>query len=195
MLANSPIRLAVLNSCLGARISAVDPFAGAAASLVHQGIPAVVAMQFEISDHAAIAFSRTPSEAIAYGWPVDTAVSEARRAILATQQIRVGHPNTISSRPRRTPPRRRTAGQSTGATAACRDRRLGHRLNGRSDMGGNPSRFDTGIPVGVRRDGTAVARSPNRAEPVPPGTGPPRYTVVASARTGNAPLNQAPLPP
>lgn len=86
MLANSPIQLAVLNSCLGARISAVDPYAGTAASLVHQGIPAVVAMQFEISDHAAIAFSRTLYEAIAYGWPIDMAVGEARRAILATSK-------------------------------------------------------------------------------------------------------------
>ncbi len=86
MLEGSPVRMAVLNSCEGARISAVDPYAGTAVSLVQQGIPAVVAMQFEITDTAAIAFSRTMYEAIAYGWPLDMAVSEARRAILAVSR-------------------------------------------------------------------------------------------------------------
>src|SRR3954463_10066004 len=42
------LRLAVLNSCEGARNSRTDPFAGTATTLVRQGsVPAVVAMQFE----------------------------------------------------------------------------------------------------------------------------------------------------
>ena len=95
MLANSPVRLAVLTLPRRAHRRR-RPYAGAA-SLVHQGIPAVVAMQFEISDDAAIAFSRTLHEAIAYGWPVDTAVAEARRAILAVPS-RVGHPGAVPAR-------------------------------------------------------------------------------------------------
>lgn len=83
-LSNSPIQLAVLNACDGARISEVDPYAGTALSLVEQGIPAVVAMQFEITDQASIAFSSTLYESITSGAPVDLAVTLARQAILAT---------------------------------------------------------------------------------------------------------------
>src|SRR5438094_3079085 len=49
-----PTRLAVLNACEGARSDASDPFAGVAQSLIQQGLPAVVAMQYEITDDAAI---------------------------------------------------------------------------------------------------------------------------------------------
>lgn len=75
------IRLAVLNSCEGARASAHDPFSGSAQSLVAGGIPAVVAMQFEITDEAAIVFSHELYAAVADGYPIDAAVAESRRAI------------------------------------------------------------------------------------------------------------------
>ena len=76
-----PLQLAVLNACEGARTSGVDPFSGTAQSLVRQGIPAVVAMQFEITDDAAIAFAQEFYAAVADGLPVDAAIGEARRAI------------------------------------------------------------------------------------------------------------------
>ena len=44
------LRLVVLNSCEGARTTLTDPYAGVATTLVQLGVPAVVAMQFEISD-------------------------------------------------------------------------------------------------------------------------------------------------
>ena len=75
------LRLAVLNSCEGARNSRLDPFAGVAATLVRQGLPAVVAMQFEISDEAAITFSGELYAALSDGFPVDAALAEARKAI------------------------------------------------------------------------------------------------------------------
>ena len=78
-----PMRLAILNACEGARTSRTDPFAGVAQSLVQQGIPAVVAMQFEITDEAAITFSRELYGAMVDGYPVDAAVAEARKAIFA----------------------------------------------------------------------------------------------------------------
>lgn len=84
---HSSLRLAVLNSCEGARSSRSDPFAGVAANLVRQGIPAVVAMQFEISDDAAITFSGEFYAALAEGLPVDAAVAEARKAIYATNDV------------------------------------------------------------------------------------------------------------
>jgi len=76
------LRLAVLNSCEGARNSRSDAFAGVAASLIRQGIPAVIAMQFEITDDAAITFAGDFYSSLAEGFPVDAAVAEARKAIL-----------------------------------------------------------------------------------------------------------------
>ena len=86
MLSNAPIRLAVLNSCEGGRVSDVDPYASTAIALVEQGIPAVVAMQFQITDAAATAFSRTLYDSVTAGRPVDLAVTLARQAVLAASE-------------------------------------------------------------------------------------------------------------
>ena len=75
------LQMVVLNACEGARTSVQDPLGGVAQSLARAGIPAVVAMQFEISDAAAKRFSRELYLAIADGYPVDAAVSEARKAL------------------------------------------------------------------------------------------------------------------
>jgi WD40 repeat protein len=77
------LRLVVLNACEGARSARDDPFGGVAQALVRQGIPAVIAMQFEISDPAALVFSQSFYQAIADGLPVDMATLEARRAMFA----------------------------------------------------------------------------------------------------------------
>jgi len=77
------LRLAVLNACEGARTSRSDPFAGTAQSLLRQGIPAVIAMQFEITDAAAITFAQEFYAAIADGYPVDAALVEVRALIFA----------------------------------------------------------------------------------------------------------------
>ena len=82
------LRLAVLNSCEGARGGRTDPFSGTAQSLIQQGIPAVVAMQFEITDDAAITFAHELYEAVADGYPLDAAIAEARKAIR-------GQPNPV----------------------------------------------------------------------------------------------------
>src|SRR5207253_216110 len=75
------LRLVVLNACEGARSDATDPFSGVAQSLVQQGIPAVVAMQFEISDAAAIAFAHGFYGAVADGMPIDASMGQARKDI------------------------------------------------------------------------------------------------------------------
>ena len=77
------LRLVVLNACEGALTARDDPFSGVAPSIVQQGIPAVIAMQFEITDDAAIVFAEGFYEAVAAGYPVDAALAEARMAILA----------------------------------------------------------------------------------------------------------------
>lgn len=78
------MRLAVFNSCEGARASTEDPFAGVALSVIQKGVPAVIAMQFEITDGAAITFAREFYSAIAAGRTIDTALADARRAIFST---------------------------------------------------------------------------------------------------------------
>jgi hypothetical protein len=75
------LRLVILNSCEGARGSERDIFSGTASILVQRGIPAVLAMQYEITDRAAIEFSRAFYKALANGLPVDAAVTEARKAV------------------------------------------------------------------------------------------------------------------
>jgi hypothetical protein len=88
-----PLRVAVLNACEGARGGRSDPFAGTAQSLVQQGIPAVIAMQFEITDEAAIVFAHELYLAIADGWAVDAALAEARKALYArTNDVEWGTP-------------------------------------------------------------------------------------------------------
>ncbi len=77
------LRLTILNACEGARASRSDPFAGTAQSLVQQGIPAVIAMQFEITDAAAITLAHEFYAVLADGYPVDAALVEARKAIFA----------------------------------------------------------------------------------------------------------------
>ena len=80
------LRLVVLNSCEGARTTLTDPYAGVATTLVQLGVPAVVAMQFEISDAAAILFAEELYvNLIGRQDPIDAAVAEARKAIYIEQ--------------------------------------------------------------------------------------------------------------
>lgn len=109
------LRLVVLNSCEGARASHVDPFSGAASSLVECGIPAVVGMQFEITDEAAITFAGRLYSALVQGFPIDAALAQSRKAIFAagndtefgtpvlflrTGDARLFDPEQSASRPR-----------------------------------------------------------------------------------------------
>jgi hypothetical protein len=77
----STIRLVVLNSCHSANRPPADALSGIASGLVARGIPAVVAMQFNISDGAAKAFAEEFYRAISELLPLEAAMSEARRAI------------------------------------------------------------------------------------------------------------------
>ena len=77
------LRLAVLNACETGRHSRTDAFAGTAQTLMEQNLPAVVAMQFAITDEAAITFAHEFYRRVAEHCPVDAAVTEARRAIFA----------------------------------------------------------------------------------------------------------------
>lgn len=76
-----PLRLAVLNACEGARADRLDVFSSTAAVLVRRGTPAVVAMQYEITDSAAVELSRAFYGALATGLAVDESLGEARKAV------------------------------------------------------------------------------------------------------------------
>jgi hypothetical protein len=83
ILRDSGVKLAVLNACEGARTSHRDPFAGVAQSLVSSELPAVVAMQFEISDRAAVLFAHSFYDGLARGFPIDVALARTRKKMLA----------------------------------------------------------------------------------------------------------------
>jgi tetratricopeptide (TPR) repeat protein len=59
------------------------PWTSVAPALVSAGVPAVIAMQYEVLDDMAIVFSRAFYAALLAGWTVDEAVSSGRRAILS----------------------------------------------------------------------------------------------------------------
>ena len=80
---HDPLRMVVLNACRSARTDAVDPFGGIAQGLVQQDATAVVAMQFPISDRAAATFTGDFYGSLADGFPVDQAVTSARKALMA----------------------------------------------------------------------------------------------------------------
>jgi CHAT domain-containing protein len=86
---HSPLRFVLLNACEGARSGGQDTFSSTASILVSRGIPAVLAMQYEITDRAAIEFARSFYEALTDGAPVDEAVVEARKS------VRVAVANTV----------------------------------------------------------------------------------------------------
>jgi formylglycine-generating enzyme required for sulfatase activity len=90
LLADHPtLRFALLNACEGAQGGGRDIFSSTASILIGRGLPAALAMQYEITDRAAIEFARSFYEALADGLPVDAAVGEARKS------IRVAVANTV----------------------------------------------------------------------------------------------------
>ncbi|MCB0125828.1 MAG: CHAT domain-containing protein, partial [Caldilineaceae bacterium] len=75
------MRLVLLNACEGARAGTHDALSSTAATLIASGIPAVLAMQYEITNDAAVEFANAFYEALADNLPVDAAVAEARNAL------------------------------------------------------------------------------------------------------------------
>ncbi len=80
------MQLVVLMACEGARTSGRDGFPGVGQALVRQGLPAVVAMQTEISDRAALVFNHDFYAAAAQGLGTEAAISTVRLAMAASDQ-------------------------------------------------------------------------------------------------------------
>jgi tetratricopeptide (TPR) repeat protein len=91
--ARKSLRLVVLNCCESARVNVGEKFGNPAMGLMMGGsLPAVVAMQFPISDDAAIRMSEGFYKALANNVPVDDAVKMARRFIRDKSRIEFGIP-------------------------------------------------------------------------------------------------------
>jgi len=86
MLGEHPtLRLVVLNACEGARSASDDAFAGVAQRIMRAGVPAAIAMQYPISDAAAVMMARDLYQALADLYPIDVALARARQAIFEAQ--------------------------------------------------------------------------------------------------------------
>lgn len=76
------VRVVVLGACESGRRDGVSAWTGIAPALVERGVPAVVAMQYEVLDDHAIAFSQMFYTSLASGLSIDEAVSAGRLAML-----------------------------------------------------------------------------------------------------------------
>jgi len=83
------MQVVVLNACQGARSSWESVFSSTAAVLVRRGIACAVAMQFSITDTAAVELAQRFYSTLARGLPVDMALTEARKS------ISVNHRNSV----------------------------------------------------------------------------------------------------
>jgi hypothetical protein len=75
--------LVILNSCSGAQAEPGTLFSSTAAELIRGGVPAVIAMQFEISDNMGIAFSDTFYTYLADNVPIQKALAHTRAELKA----------------------------------------------------------------------------------------------------------------
>lgn len=81
---DSSVRLVVLNACRGAARSSADALVGAAPQVVRRGVPAVVAMQWDVNDRAAQEFAKSFYRSLCIGpeaGEVDTAVTKGRAVL------------------------------------------------------------------------------------------------------------------
>lgn len=82
------VRLVFLNACETARIPEKNPFEAIPTELLRWGIPAVLSMQFPISNLAAIRFCKNFYRYLAKGLPIDQCVGKGRQQIYIKDKIR-----------------------------------------------------------------------------------------------------------
>jgi tetratricopeptide (TPR) repeat protein len=89
---HSGVRLAILNACDGAQTADQGLFSGVAGHLLEQGVPAVIAMQAEISDSVAIKFTDIFYEELAHGSSIGRSMYEVRNSLLNQGSLEWGLP-------------------------------------------------------------------------------------------------------
>jgi len=88
------VKLVFLNACLAGQPDNTTPFASLAQRLLQTGIPAIIAMQFEVLDRAAAAFAGFLYQALVAGpcpGAIDVAVSIARSGLHMTNPDRIDY--------------------------------------------------------------------------------------------------------
>jgi tetratricopeptide (TPR) repeat protein len=100
------LRLVVLSACQSAKASNNTGYPYLARDLLRKGIPAILSMQYSISDPSAIDFAGKFYRSLAGGKPVDVALSDARLALyvgekknrvdFATPVLFLNDPNAIN---------------------------------------------------------------------------------------------------
>lgn len=78
LLQSSSIKLVILSACETAAHDQSEVFMGVAPRLVLAGVPAVIAMQFQVPYQTAVAFTHDLYDFLVQGKPLDMAVTEAR---------------------------------------------------------------------------------------------------------------------
>ena len=92
------VKLVFLNACLAGQVDSTRPFAGIAHQLLQSGLPAVIAMRYEILDHSAANFASGVYEALVSGQGrghIDAAVSIARNNLYINDPNRVDYATPI----------------------------------------------------------------------------------------------------
>lgn len=92
------VKLVFLNACLAGRVDSTRPFAGIAHQLLQSGLPAVIAMRYEILDRSAVRFAAGVYEALVSGQGrghIDAAVSIARNSLYINDPDRVDYATPI----------------------------------------------------------------------------------------------------
>ncbi|KAB8145025.1 CHAT domain-containing protein [Chloroflexia bacterium SDU3-3] len=87
LMSGGGMRLIVLDACeSGARASA--PFRSISPSLIANGIPAVISMQFAVPEESTTAFAGEFYYALSEGLPIDACVTEGRKAVVGISGLR-----------------------------------------------------------------------------------------------------------
>ena len=92
------VKLVFLNACLAGRVDSSRPFASIAHQLLQSGLPAVIAMRYEILDRSAANFASGVYEALISGQGrghIDAAVSIARNNLYINDPNRVDYATPI----------------------------------------------------------------------------------------------------
>ncbi len=92
------VKLVFLNACLAGQVDSTRPFAGIAHQLLQSGLPAVIAMHYEILDASAVAFAGFVYESLVTGpchGYIDAAVSIARNNLYINDPNRVDYATPI----------------------------------------------------------------------------------------------------
>jgi hypothetical protein len=103
LIRDTAVRLLVLDVGQEERMAVGVLMAGA---LVEEGLPAALALQLAISGSSATIFAGEFYRALAEGWPIDAAVAEGRKGIMAATDLNVadwGSPALFVCQPERVP--------------------------------------------------------------------------------------------